>query len=96
MVISKKKTNPVCTQSRCNDGVVSDKREIFDNFNKLFVNVGANLAAATVPSNKNPLEYMTNYISKYTCDRERSAALKRQFIWMVLTQTKCYENYQEK
>ena len=39
---------------------MNDKNEIFDIYNKFFVNVGASLAVAIAPSNKNPLEYMKN------------------------------------
>ena len=60
MVINKKKTSPVSTKFRCNDGIINDKNEISNKFNKFFVNVGASLAAAIAPSNKNPLEYMKN------------------------------------
>ena len=60
MVINKKKTSPVCTKFKCNDGIINDKNEISDKFNKFFVNVGASLAAAIAPSNNNPLEYMKN------------------------------------
>ena len=60
MVINKKKTSPVCTKLRCNDGIINDKNEISDRYNKFFVNVGASLAPAIAPSNKNPLEYMKN------------------------------------
>ena len=60
MVINKKKTSPVCTKFKCNDGIINDKNEISDKFNKFFVNVGVSLAAAIAPSNKNPLEYMKN------------------------------------
>ena len=58
MVINKKKTSPVCTKLRCNDSVINDKNEISDKFNTFVVNVGASLAAAIAPSNKNPLEYI--------------------------------------
>ena len=60
MVINKKKTSPVCTKFRCNDGIINDKNEISDKFNKFFVNIGASPAAAIAPSNKNALEYMKN------------------------------------
>ena len=36
------------------------KNEITEKINKFFFNVGATLAAAITPSNKNPLEYMKN------------------------------------
>ena len=60
MVINKKKTSPVCTKFKCNNDIINDKNEISDKFNKFFVNVGASLAAAIAPFNKNPLEYMKN------------------------------------
>ena len=60
MVINKKKTSPVCTKFKCNDGIINDKNEISDKFDKFFVNVGTSLAAAIASSNKNPLEYMKN------------------------------------
>ena len=60
MIINKKKSSPVCTKFKCNDTIISDKNEITEKFNKFFVNIGATLAAAIAPSNKNPLVYMKN------------------------------------
>ena len=60
MIINKNKSSPVCTKFKCYDTIISDKNEITEKFNKFFVNVGATLAAAIAPSDKNPLKYMKN------------------------------------
>ena len=91
----------MCTKFKCNDTIISNKNEITEKFNKFFVNVGATLAAAIAPSNKNPLEYMknnTNIIFQSSPVTEKEVeniytTFKGQFIWMGLTQAECYENY---
>ena len=61
-IISKNKSTSSCSRVYINDSanITNDKKEIAENFNSLFINVGPNLAKKISPTSQLPTSFMTS------------------------------------
>ena len=60
-IISKNKSTSPCSRFYVNDStnITNDKKEIAENFNSFFINVGPNLAEKISPTSQSPTSFMT-------------------------------------
>ena len=60
-IISKNKSTSPCSRFYINDSanISNDKKEIAENFNSFFINVGPNLAKKISPTSQSPTSFMT-------------------------------------
>ena len=80
-VINKRKHNPVCTNFKCNDTIITEGNDIANRFNKVFVNIGASLAKIFLCLTKD--DQILCHMMLWKC-----------FIWLLLLKHRLIRSYQ--